>query len=181
MSSDSDSNQNDWNNFKFTEFHFNLDDFHMGKTVGVGETGQEVVRLKNSNIVVKQCDSHNNHYGFQMLQTEIRIYERISPYKLKHVPKYYGACDLYGQYLLGIEYIEGKPCNWKNDADLKKMVKVAVAEFKSVGVVNLDLSPENVLLTPKGQIKLIGFGKALDLGTIAKPKTSSSTTQTDLE
>jgi serine/threonine protein kinase len=32
--------------------------------------------------------------------------------------------------------------------------------LKAVGVVHQDLRPENVLLTPEGDIKLIDFGKA---------------------
>ena len=59
--------------------------------VGEGATGQ-VIRLKDSDIVIKCCDSYNNPEGFKMLQNEILVYQKLSSLSepLNFVPKYYG-------------------------------------------------------------------------------------------
>ena len=71
-----------------TKYKLNLDSYHSGTLIGCGATGQ-VVKLKDSDIMVKHCDSYNNPEGFKMLMREISIYEKL--YKLK--------CKLYSSLL----------------------------------------------------------------------------------
>lgn len=128
-------------------FKLDLDSYHSGTVIGSGATGQ-AIRLKGSNIVVKQCDSFNNPSGFKMLRKEISIYEKLSEHSIAHVPQYYGACDYYGQHFIAMEYIPGKNCDWRTSSELKKKFELILEDLKSVGIVHLDLKPENVLLTP---------------------------------
>ncbi|KAK5665077.1 hypothetical protein QVD99_007934 [Batrachochytrium dendrobatidis] len=144
---------------KGTKYNLNLDSLHYGTVVGSGATGQ-VIRLKDSNIVVKQCDSYNNPEGFKMLKNEISIYEKLSPLNLKYIPRYYGQCEYYGQHFIALDYIPGNHCDWRANSELKKKLNRVIRDLKSVGVVHHDLRPENVLLTHDGDIKLIDFGKA---------------------
>ncbi|EGF77942.1 hypothetical protein BATDEDRAFT_91242 [Batrachochytrium dendrobatidis JAM81] len=144
---------------KGTKYNLNLDSLHYGTVVGSGATGQ-VIRLKDSNIVVKQCDSYNNPEGFKMLKNEISIYEKLSPLNLKYIPRYYGQCEYYGQHFIALDYIPGNHCDWRANSELKKKLNRVIRDLKSVGVVHQDLRPENVLLTHDGDIKLIDFGKA---------------------
>ena len=127
--------------------------------VGFGATGQ-VIRLKDSNIVVKHCDSYNNPDRFTMLQNEISIYEKLSPLNLSYIPRYYGECEFYGQHFIALDFIPGKHCDWNTKREWKVKLDFIIGDLKSVGVVHQDLRPENVLLTDGGDIKLIDFGKA---------------------
>lgn len=150
---------NDGDKNKRTKYNLNLDSLCSGTVVGFGATGQ-VIRLKDSNIVVKHCDSYNNPDGFKMLKNEISIYEKLSKFNLRYIPRYYGECEFYGQYFIALDFIPGKHCDWRTKRELKDKLDFVIRDLKSVGVVHQDLRPENVLLTDGGDIKLIDFGKA---------------------
>jgi hypothetical protein len=78
--------------------------------VGSGATG-DVIRLKDRDIVVKQCDSYNNPDGFKILQNEILVYIKLTELNLEYVPRYYGECEFYGQYFIALEFIPGEHCD----------------------------------------------------------------------
>ena len=95
-----------------------------------------------------------------MLKNEISVYEKLSKLNLEYVPRYYGECELYGQYFIALDFIPGKHCDWRTNSELNDKLDFVIRELKSFGVVHQDLRPENVLLTREGDIKLIDFGKA---------------------
>ena len=144
---------------KPTKYNLSLDSLSSGTVIGCGATGQ-VIRLKDSNIVLKQCDSYNNPEGFEMLENEIAIYEKLSPLNLSYIPRYFGVCEYFGQYFMALDFISGKHCDWRKDSQLKEKLDIVIRDLNSVGVFHQDLRPENVLLTREGDIKLIDFGKA---------------------
>lgn len=144
---------------KRTKYSVNVDSLHSGTVVGFGATGR-VIRLKDSNIVAKHCDSYNNPEGFKMLKNEIAVYEKLSTHNLVYVPRYYGEYELYGQHFILLDYIPGKHCDWRKSPELTEKLKAVIRDLNSIGVVHQDLRPENVLLTRDGDIKLIDFGKA---------------------
>jgi hypothetical protein len=145
--------------YKRVKYDLNLDSLRSGTVVGFGATGQ-VIRLKDSNIVVKHCDSYNNPEGFKMLKNEILVYEKLSTLNLKYVPRYYGECEIYGQYFIALDFIPGNHCDWRANRELNEKLDFIIQELKSFGVLYKDLRPENVILTLEGDIKLIDFGKA---------------------
>ncbi|KAJ3307605.1 hypothetical protein HDV04_002930 [Boothiomyces sp. JEL0838] len=157
--SDTGSNYSTNKKIRRKRYVLDIDALRNGVLVGSGATGQ-AVRLKDSNIVVKQCDTCNNPDGFQMLKNEIKIYQRLSKYNLKCIPRYHGECQYFGQRFIAMDYIPGKHCDWRGNSELTKKLRRAVKELKSVGVTHKDLRPENVILTDDGDIKLIDFGLA---------------------
>jgi hypothetical protein len=62
-----EQSQGDSNKNKITNYKLDLNALRSGTVVGSGATGQ-VIRLQNSNIVVKHCDKYNNPDGYQMLK-----------------------------------------------------------------------------------------------------------------
>ncbi|KAJ3001882.1 UNVERIFIED_CONTAM: putative protein serine/threonine kinase, partial [Siphonaria sp. JEL0065] len=140
-------------------YQVDIDTINHGRVIGVGATGQ-VIQLKDSEIVLKHCDSHNNHDGFDMLKNEIAIYEYLSTLNLGFIPRYHGVCEFYGQYFLALDFIDGIHCDWSVDKTLKRRLSQILSQLEAAGVFHEDLRPENVLLTPNGDIKLIDFGKA---------------------
>ena len=147
-SSDSDSDYSGLENSKYkrAKYDLNLDSLRSGTVVGFGATGQ-VIRLKDSNIVVKHCDSYNNPDGFKMLKNEILVYEKLSTLNLPYVPRYYGECEIYGQYFIALDFIPGNHCDWRANSDLNEKLDFIIQELKSFGVIYKDLRPENVILT----------------------------------
>jgi hypothetical protein len=79
--------------------------------VGFGATGQ-VIRLKNSNILVKHCNSYNNLEGFKTLMNEISIYETLSKLNLRYVPRL-ESVNFYGQHFISLDFIPGKHFDWR--------------------------------------------------------------------
>lgn len=130
-----------------------------GTQIGFGATGQ-VILLKDSNIAVKHCDTHNNPRGRQMMMNELNIYKKLAPFKLECMPHYVGERNLFGQHFLAMEYIQGAHCDWEGNQELTGKVESALAELRQHDLVHLDLKPENVLLTIDGQIKIIDYGLA---------------------
>ena len=141
------------------KYKLDLDALRSGTVVGFGATGQ-VVRLKNSNIVLKHCDSYNNPRGFKMLKNEILVYEKLSKLNLTYIPRYYGECEFYGQHFIALDFIPGKRCDWRATSELKEKFEFIIRDLKLAGVVHQDVRPANVILTPEGDIKLIDFGKS---------------------
>ena len=160
--SSSDQSEGNFTN-KRTKYNLKIESIRSGTFVGSGATGQ-VIRIKDKNIVVKQCDSYNNPDGFKMLKNEILVYEKLSELNLKYVPRYYGECEFYGQYFIALDFIPGRHCDWTTSSELTEQFNNIIRDLKSHGVVHKDLRPENVLLTPEGDIKLIDFGKAKPMG-----------------
>jgi predicted Ser/Thr protein kinase len=128
--------------------------------VGHGATGC-VLLIPDSEIVLKHCDSYNNKRGYEMLNNEIRVYERLSRKNLDCVPRYYGHQDIFGQHFIALEYIKGVPCQWNENANLARMLNKVRKKLKNAGVTHLDLKPENVLLADDGKLKVIDFGLAV--------------------
>lgn len=53
---------------------------------------------------------------------------------------------------------------------MRKLLK-GLAGLHSMGIVHRDIKPENILITSKGNIKIIDFGAAVDLCTGMESKT----------
>jgi serine/threonine protein kinase len=82
----------------------------------------------------------------------------------------YEIADADGQTFLAMEYIEGEsldtkiargPLPLKDALDLARQAAEGLAAAHEHGVVHRDIKPGNLLITPKGQLRILDFGLAL--------------------
>jgi hypothetical protein len=126
--------------------------------LGEGASGAVCLLRNYRKCVVKMVDIYKNGPGYHQLLHEKDVYKKLEPFELEFIPKFYFDQELYVVHCLVLEYIEGEPCHWEDDPALTAKVEACVQRLESLGVKHMDLRPENVLLTPLGDIKIIDFG-----------------------
>jgi serine/threonine protein kinase/tetratricopeptide (TPR) repeat protein len=119
----------------------------------------------------------------------LREAERASRFSDPHVAAIYDVLEDNSEIFLVMEYVEGQtlrrrlsqPLQLGQIFDIVEQCAQALAVSHSHGVVHCDIKPENILLTPKGQVKILDFGVAKRLPcsdqsiTLEKSQTLSGT------
>ena len=107
------------------------------------------------------------NFGYRQFINEARCLQLINN---RHVVRSYDLFEENGYYYLAMEYIEGENLKEKLEKQKygkfdEKMVDFILKQLLGVlrdmhahGIYHLDIKPANIILTSKGNIKLVDFG-----------------------
>lgn len=160
----------------------------------------EIYRARRANsgegadriIIIKKVIANlsNNPEFIEMFEEEIKITVGLTNPNIIQIYDYGKVAD---QYFMAMEYVEGKNLRQfvKRLADMKSMFSIDMSCFiisqvchalayahnfkdrltgKNLGIVHRDISPQNVMISYDGAVKLFDFG-------IAKAKSANESTQ----
>ena len=94
--------------------------------------------------------------------------ERASSLSDRHIAAVYDVLEEKGETFLVMEYVEGqtlrqqmkKPIPIKESLSLAVQCGEGLSAAHKKGIVHGDIKPENIMLTPQGQVKILDFGVA---------------------
>jgi len=101
--------------------------------------------------------------------------ERASQLSHHHIAGIYDVLEERGETFLVMEYVEGRtlrhamrsPLGVDRARTVARQAAEALAEAHRKGIVHLDIKPENIMLTPQGEVKVLDFGLAMRLHVTA--------------
>jgi len=100
-----------------------------------------------------------------------------------HISHVYEIDEADGQTFIAIEYIEGRtlkdeieagPLKIERAVDLAVQVAQGLQEAHEKGIVHRDIKPANIMITPKGQAKIMDFGLAKARGQTVLTKVETT-------
>jgi serine/threonine-protein kinase len=104
------------------------------------------------------------------LQRFLREIETLSLLEHANIVRFLEAGNENGVYFYAMEYVEGQSLDeaihekgklpWKDVLDIGIQVCHALKHVHDHGVIHRDIKPQNLLLTPAGQVKVTDFGIA---------------------
>jgi eukaryotic-like serine/threonine-protein kinase len=144
--------------------------FRIGERLGAGGMGEvyraEDTKLKRP-VAIKRmsaplrADPHYREYFFKEA-------ERASQLNDRNIAGIYDVLEENNEIFLLMEYVEGqtlrqrlqKPVQIEQFLNLAVQCAGALAAAHAHGIVHCDVKPENIMLTPAGQVKILDFGVA---------------------
>ena len=147
--------------------------FVMGECLGKGGMGEvyraEDTRLKRT-VALKRLSVHLRSDPIYRRRFEEEA-ERASSLNDAHVAAVYDVIEVQGEIFLVMEFVEGQNLRQRIQAplSLEQFFGIAVQCAQALvaahghGIVHCDIKPENIMLTPEGQIKILDFGVAKHL------------------
>src|SRR5262245_6919988 len=127
------------------------DDTNLGRRVALKILPEELA-----------ADSSRLHRFIQ----EARAAAALSHPNVAHI---YEIGEASGLHFIAMEFIEGQPVDaafGRAPADAERVIEIAVQcaeaieEAHAKGIVHRDLKPGNIMLTARGQVKIVDFGLA---------------------
>ena len=105
--------------------------------------------------------------------------KRASRCSDSHIAAIYDVLEEKGEIFLVMEYVEGQtlrqrmraPLTLQQFFEIAMQCAEAIAAAHELGIVHCDIKPENIMLTPSGQVKILDFGLAKHL-----PRSDQSST-----
>ena len=101
----------------------------------------------------------------------------------------YEIGDDQGRLFLAFEFVPGetlktvtagRALNPRRAVDLGIQIADALADAHATGIVHRDIKPDNIIVTPKGNAKILDFGLATWTGGGAERKAAATVTATDV-
>jgi serine/threonine protein kinase len=145
---------------------------------GIGEVYRaEDTRLKRS-VALKRLSVHLRSDPLYRRRLEKEA-EHASHLNDAHVAAIYDVIEEQGEIFLVMEFVEGQNLRQRlqEPTSLKQFLGIAVQSAQALvaahehGIVHCDIKPENIMLTPDGQVKTLDFGVAKHL-----PRSDQSST-----
>ncbi len=155
--------------------------FVIGERLGKGGMGEvyraEDTRLKRT-VALKRLSAHLRSDSLYRRRFEEEA-ERASRLNDPHVAAVHDVIEEQGEIFLVMEFVEGQTLRQRiqEPMSLEQFLGIAVQCAQALvaahghGIVHCDIKPENIMLTPEGQIKILDFGVAKHL-----PRSDQSTT-----
>jgi serine/threonine protein kinase/Flp pilus assembly protein TadD len=155
--------------------------FRIGERLGQGGMGEvyraEDTKLKRTVALKRLAPAlrADAHYRHRFLEEA----ERASRFGDAHVAGVYDVVEAQGEIFLILEYVEGQNLRQRlrQPLSLDEFFAIAIqcaeALVSAHGncIVHCDIKPENIMLTPAGQVKILDFGVAKHL-----PRSDQSST-----
>jgi len=112
-------------------------------------------------------------------QHTLREAQRASALKSEHIASVYDVIEDLGELFLVMEYVEGETLRQRlrRSMTLEQFFAIATQCAEALvaahehGIIHCDIKPENIMLTPDGQVKILDFGVAKHL-----PRSDQSST-----
>jgi serine/threonine protein kinase len=116
---------------------------------------------------------------FEARQHILREAQRACALKSEHIASVYDVVEDLDELFLVMEYVEGetlrqylrRPMNLGQFFEIATQCGEALVAAHEHGIVHCDIKPENIMLTPAGQVKILDFGVAKHL-----PRSDQSST-----
>jgi tRNA A-37 threonylcarbamoyl transferase component Bud32 len=110
--------------------------------------------------------------------------ERASALNSPHIAAVYDVLEENGEVFLVMEYVEGASLRQRlrtsgqfpisEFLDLAPQCAEALAAAQKKGIVHRDIKPDNILITPGGQVKILDFGLAKRLPVVGEEEVTVS-------
>ncbi len=112
----------------------------------------------------------------------LREAQRACALKSEHIASGYDVVEDLGELFLVMEYVEGetlrqrmrRPMTLEQFFEIATQCAEALIAAHEHGIVHCDIKPENIMLTPAGQVKILDFGVAKHLPRSAQSSTLDS-------
>ena len=155
--------------------------FRIGDRLGQGGMGEvyraEDTKLKRTVALKRLAPSlrADSLYRHRFLEEA----ERASCFGDAHVAAVYDVLEEHGEIFLILEYVEGEnlrqrlrqPLSLEEFFAIATQCAEALVSAHRQGIVHCDIKPENIMLTPTGNVKILDFGVAKHL-----PRSDQSST-----
>ncbi|MGA7380106.1 MAG: serine/threonine-protein kinase [Terriglobales bacterium] len=119
----------------------------------------------------------------------LREAQRACALKSEHIASVYDVVEDLGELFLVMEYVEGetlrqrmrRPMTLEQFFEIATQCAEALIAAHEHGIVHCDIKPENIMLTPAGQVKILDFGVAKHLPRSAQSSTLDSFHNTEAD
>src|SRR5215472_14633096 len=149
--------------------------FAIKARLGYGGMGE--VFLAQDSVLKRQVAmkaiKHEHNQDSKSHQRLLKEAERASQLNDEHIARIYDVVEHEGSTFLVMEYVEGQtlrhrlaePVSAEEFFNIAEQSLSGLAAAHRRGIVHCDLKPENLMITPSGQVKILDFGFARRMPT----------------